>query len=219
MNKKEYFEKLIENGKDTKPKIVYSAVYLFSVKGFDNVGIRELCNSVNIKPSTFYSHFKSKEELFSHILGYYGELKEKMMFSREEVEDIVKKGDVKNFFRKNMEKFAGITGNPFFHTILQIVFMESYIKPQAFEFARENLYYLRKDYTEEILEKLIESGAVRKCDVKVITMEYYYSLKGILDEYLLKEVWNSETGYLDERIKKHIDFFVQLLRKNDNTGE
>ena len=213
MKKKDIFQKMIEEEASTKQRLFYSAVYLFSTKGYANVGIRELCRSVNVKESSFYNHYGSKGELFQKILDYFTQISQKVILTAEEIKLIVKSGDIRYFFEENMKKFSYNTDNPLYHTILQIIFMESYTNPQAYELAKNNLYYLRRDYTEQVLKEMMDKGYIRECDIEVVTAEYYYTLKGLLDEYLLHEVWDKDTNEVMKRIKDHMEFFVEMLKK------
>lgn len=213
MDKKDIFGNLIAEETSTKLRLLYSAIYLFSTKGYANVGIRELCSSVNIKGSAFYNHYSSKEELFRRILRYFVEISNKVIFTDEEIDRIVETGDIKYFFEENMKKFTHSTNNPLYQTILQIILMESYTNEEAYHIGKKNLYYLRKDYTEKVLKKMMDNGYIKTCDVEIITAEYYYALKGILDEYLLMEVWNQDTSKVMKKIDNHIHFFSELLKK------
>jgi Transcriptional regulator len=49
----------------TYDKIKVSALKLFSEKGFDGTTIKEIANESGLKPSSIYSHFTSKEEIFT----------------------------------------------------------------------------------------------------------------------------------------------------------
>ena len=52
----------------TKDKIIYEALSLFSVKGYDAVSIREIASAVGIKESSIYNHFKNKKDLLNKII-------------------------------------------------------------------------------------------------------------------------------------------------------
>jgi len=213
MDKKQVFQQIIKKAVNTKEKLFYSSVYLFSTKGYANVGIREISRSVGIKPSSFYNHYPSKEALFKEILESFRQMMKKVVFSDEEIERIADEGDIGVFFIQNMERFSSVTGNPLFQTLLQIIQMESFTNHVAFELAAQNLYYLRKDYTEKVLKKMIEKGHIKPCNPAIITSEYYYTLKGLLDEYLLCEVWDKDTSDIMLKIKQHIQFFTSLLKQ------
>jgi AcrR family transcriptional regulator len=213
MSRQDYLKKLIEEETSTKKKLFYSAVLLFSQKGYANVGIRELCRSLNIKESAFYNHYGSKDELFRRILDYYREQNSQVVYNDEEIEAIVSTGDIRLFFEQNMQKFSSITGGLLYHTILQIVLMESYVHPEAKKIQDNNLYHLRRSYTERVLAGMMEKGFIKECDVQAVTAEYYYALKGMLEEYLLVETWGGDLNPINKRISEHIRFFTELLRK------
>ena len=212
MNKEKIFSRMIDAAESTQERLFLSAVYLFSVKGYNAVGIRELCRSVGVKESSFYNHYPSKEALLDSIFARFAESNERVVMTDAEIEDMAAKGDIGYFFKVNMERFSAVT-DILYHTILQIVLMESYVNPRAYEAARHNLYYLRRDYTEKVLQKMMERGAIRECDVQLITAEYYYCLKGMLDEFLLREIWDGDLNEIGMRIHRHIGFFTEMLRK------
>ncbi len=211
MNRKQVFEKMIEEEKATKRKLFYSAVYLFASKGYANVGIRELCRSVNVKESAFYNHYSSKEELFRVILGFFEERNEQVVFTEQEIDSVVKAGSVRNFFLENMKKFSEQTSGPIYHAILQIILTESYVNEEAAKIAMHNLYYFRRGYTEEVLRRLMAEGHIKECSVSDVTAAYYYALKGLLDEFLLLETWEQDTGAVTNKILSLIDYFVKSL--------
>jgi AcrR family transcriptional regulator len=52
----------------SKEKIIRIAEQLFAQKGYDSVGVAEICESAEISKGTFYHHFESKEILFLTLL-------------------------------------------------------------------------------------------------------------------------------------------------------
>jgi len=52
-------------GIETKLKITKIATDLFKLKGFNDVTIRDICQSSSISVGTFYHHFKSKDEIIN----------------------------------------------------------------------------------------------------------------------------------------------------------
>lgn len=212
MSKQDYFDQLIKEEHSTRQKLFYSAIFLFSEKGYANLGIRELCRYVNIKESSFYNHYRSKEDLFQAILNYYKDTNRQVAYSEDEILSAVTTGDIRLFFEQNMQKFAGAAGSRLYHTTLQIIKMEAFVRPEIKEIALQNLYYLRKDYTEQVLTGLMNKGCIKTCDVKTVTAEYYYALMGLLEEYVLIENWNEGMESINRKIAAHIDFFVKLLQ-------
>ena len=59
---------------------------------------------------------------------------------------------------------------------------------------------------------MMERGSICKCELEIITAEYYYALKELPDESLLQEIWSQDNGTTNTRIHQHIEFFSQLLQ-------
>lgn len=56
--------------------ILKTAINLFKQKGYSNVTMNEICDMCNITKSTFYYHYKTKDDL---ILRYYKQLSENVV--------------------------------------------------------------------------------------------------------------------------------------------
>ncbi len=216
MDRSEEFDRYIMKAASTRDKLLYAGLRLFAEKGYANVGIRELCGSVHIKESSFYNHYKSKDSLFSAIVAFFDATTSQAMMTDDEIEHWISLGDVEAFLTGNMHRFTAATSNTLFFTALQIVLTESFYNPKAAAAAKKNIYYLRKGYTERILRGLMQQGAIRPCDVETVTAEYYYALKGILDEYLLLHLWDDDMTAINARIHAHIRFFVQMLKPEND---
>ena len=63
--------------KDTKERILRTALEMFSQNGYAGTNIRELAAALNMGKSSLYRHFESKEEIWNTLLdrmiAYYGE--------------------------------------------------------------------------------------------------------------------------------------------------
>lgn len=210
---KTIFDQLISDSETTKEKLFISAIWLFSSRGVDRVGIRELCHSVNIKESSFYNHFPGKEALLISIFDRYLEIGRKTLLTRGEVDAIIEAADVDRFFPSMMEKFLEHTSNPLFQMMRRIVLMESFINPKAAEVAKNTLYSFRKESMECGLRDLMEKGLIRELDETALTIEYCYAASEMLDEYLLFEFWKADTSGVTQKLVDHVRFFTELIKK------
>lgn len=52
----------------TKEKLINSAIQIFSQKGFYNTKISDIVQNAGLAQGTFYLYFKSKEDIFMHIV-------------------------------------------------------------------------------------------------------------------------------------------------------
>lgn len=54
----------------TKAKIIQQANLLFSNKGFHATGVDEIVESVGLTSGSFYAQFKSKVDVYNHVVNY-----------------------------------------------------------------------------------------------------------------------------------------------------
>lgn len=60
-----------EQGAKTKRKLYRCAAKLFLKQHYDNVSVEKIAKAAGITKATFYSHFKSKDELYFSLLAEY----------------------------------------------------------------------------------------------------------------------------------------------------
>jgi TetR/AcrR family transcriptional regulator, biofilm operon repressor len=212
MKRQEKFSQMIQVSTSTKERMFLSAIYLFSAKGFANVGIRELCRSVNVKESSFYNHFASKDDLLAEIFERFMEISTREVFSKEEVDTIINNGNIEVYLKESMKEFFVCLNDPLYFSILQIINMESYTNPKAYNMVKNNDYIL---HTEMILNKMIDKGFLKKLDAKAVSISFYFCLKGLMHDYMLKDVWNEDTQELLDMIQKHVQLYLNLLKLED----
>ena len=51
-----------------KEKIIHESLRLFSLKGFNNSSLQDILKASKTSKGGFYNHFKSKEDLFHHVM-------------------------------------------------------------------------------------------------------------------------------------------------------
>jgi len=209
----ELLTQLSSEAHTTKERLFINAVRLFSSQGVKGVGIREICQSVDIKESSFYNHFHSKEQLLNEIFSHYLEIGEKTILTTAEFDEILNLADAARFFPAIMEKFLHYTDDPLFQMMRRIVIMESFINPKAAEVAMKNLYFFRKESMEQGLRRMMEKGLIRGVDVSAVTVEYCYAASEMLDEFLLFDFWQSDTSGVTKKLTDHMTFFTNLIAK------
>ena len=52
----------------TKDRILFAALVLFAREGYEAVGVGNIAQAVGVKGPSLYKHFKSKRDIFDHIL-------------------------------------------------------------------------------------------------------------------------------------------------------
>ena len=72
---------------NTKDKIIDKATDLFYKNGFVKASIRDIVRAVGVTNSTFYSHYKNKDEILYTIIENIGSILHKMLLEATEMYD------------------------------------------------------------------------------------------------------------------------------------
>ncbi len=84
-----------------REKIKSVAQKLFLQKGFDNVSVEEITKQAGISKGSFYTYFKSKDELLKEIaLGSIDALKDELIKNAKKLKDPVR--SIKTFLETNV---------------------------------------------------------------------------------------------------------------------
>lgn len=58
---------------DVRGRLLESAMTLFSTRGFNAIGLKELVDSIGVPKGSFYAHFESKDALGCALIDHYAE--------------------------------------------------------------------------------------------------------------------------------------------------
>ncbi len=81
--------------KESKDLIAEKALELFAAKGYEGVGIQEICEASGITKPTLYYYFKSKSGLFSYLLetkggDFFSCIKEALVYEHDFIKSLTK---------------------------------------------------------------------------------------------------------------------------------
>lgn len=212
MDVKAIFDRLIDESPDTKEKLFVAAVYLFSEKGFDRVGIRELASAVGIKESSVYNHYAGKDAILSEILTRFWTILDRAAPTPEEAAARAAEAGVDEFLGWLNGRMTAGVGNPLYYAMFRISRAMSFYSLEAARTMLRNPYRLWGSCAEAGLRALRDAGRVRGADMRRVVAEYYYGLMGILEEYLLRERWGEDLSEIGRMVVEHAEFYADYLR-------
>lgn len=97
---------------NTRDKIIYESLNLFSKKGFDAISVRDIAKAVGIRASSIYNHFKNKQDILDTIIIQYSNYITKFF------ENIIKNYDINEIV---MNKIKWISNEYFFKKSIDIL--------------------------------------------------------------------------------------------------
>lgn len=201
----------VKDSISTKQKIVETAIDLFSQNGYTAVSIREITKFVGIKESAFYNHFKSKNDMLETIyMIFRNEQKKLRTFPPiKKLNDILDAMTPEAFLMQGFTNFKDTINNPLLVKIWRILNIEQFRDPRAREIILTDIYKSTIDFLEAAFGILIQKGQIKNFDPRMLAFEYQYPIFSMMTEYLLLIFDNQDTRDLEQRVERHVHYFIQ----------
>ena len=136
---------------NTKNRILETAKDLFAEQGFDNTGIKEIAEKVDIAPSVLYYHFENKGDILNSLIDNY--LQKIMEFKKEKGEEYFSEPTKKEYKKLNRESINFFDDKK----LTKIILMESLKNKDEFPIFKlweENFNLLLDLYDDNVKESV-----------------------------------------------------------------
>ncbi len=203
---------------ETKQKILYAALDLFSQKGYDAVSVRDIARAVGIKESSLYNHFQNKQDIYDSILAFYEARGEEVGYSLDltnEEKRYVVDAHINDLYR-NMtpEQFSRMAETLFDYyftdelnvKLRKMLTIEQYRDQEAARRYRENALEAALTYQTELFAALIEEGLFRRADPYMVALAFYSPIFVMLYKFDATPEGHAEAK---AQFLRHIDHFVR----------
>jgi AcrR family transcriptional regulator len=165
---------------NTRDKIIYEALNLFSTKGFDAISVRDIAKAVGIKASSLYNHFKNKQDILDTIISKYSAYISNFfdhMIHNSCINEIVigkiKYFSEEYFFKDSIEIFTFYLKDEYVVKFRKLLIIEQFNNSEI-----ANIY--NKIFVEDILnfhtkifELLMNENVVIKKDPYILALQFY----------------------------------------------
>lgn len=202
----------------TREKIIYEALSLFSVKGYDAVTIREIASAVGIKESSIYNHFKNKKDILNIIIEetlkrYYYTLESVQIPESEDdnVSELYDNITDDRFLDMCTKIFLFYLKDDYISKLRRLLTIEQYGNEEIGEIFR-NVFIDRVLETQrQVLQKFIDSGRFIQGDAYTMALHFYSPI------FLLLYKYDNCPEREEEAIlalKKHANQYNAIYRSN-----
>lgn len=207
-----------QEARDTKEVILTVALKLFSERGYDGVGIRDIAKEIGIRESALYKHYSGKKDIFDSILKdverRYQEEVSTCMLPRSMVNVFSRESDVREeLFRISVTMFQFYLTTEYGSQLRRMLTIEQYRTSDASRFFRELIINNGLDYISGVFTNLIDKGLYIEADPMVMALQFYSPL------YLLLSKYDNQPERYEEALsflEKHITMFNQLYLRSDS---
>lgn len=201
---------------NNKDKIFDVSIDLFSQYGYNGVSVRQIAQTVGIRESSIYNHYKSKEAILDSIFEYYIE---QMLSQDIPIEQASANLDVSfdYFYQEGLNAFATHLKDDKMSKITRIILIESYHNDKIREFMKKsiiedaiigwvNLFNLMK--YKKLIRKDIDSRQLAESF-------YKYGLFLLYEHYVINYPEDDVkfVNELCEKSQNHIELIFNSVRR------
>ena len=210
---KETTPQVEEAKKPTRERILDAALDLFAQKGYGNVYVGQIAETVGIKAPSLYKHFKSKRDIFDALLQ---ELQSRYSVTAQglHMNGNDAQADGEHFTKVTEEELVNV-GVGLFLYFLRDDYVRKFRKMLTIEqFSDPDLgAELTKTYVDDplvyqtqLFEILISSGTLIQGDAQVMALEFYTPI------YMLLTLCDRDPKREKEALKTLAEHFRQFNR-------
>lgn len=207
--------------RDTKEVILTVALKLFSKRGYDGVGIRDISKEIGIRESAIYKHYSGKQDIFDAVLkdieSRYQEEFAVFTSSENITNGFSKENDVRDeLFHVSLAMFQFYLKTDYGSQLRRMLTIEQYRTSKTSNFFRDLILDSSLNYISDVMTNLIKEGIYIDADPMVMAFQFYSPL------YLLLSKYDNQPEKYEEALsflERHITQFDKIyLRRDNNEG-
>lgn len=133
----------------------------------------------------------------------------------EMLDEILAKSSVEQFFSRGFERFKEHIDQPLNEKLWRILYIEHYRNSMAREIFLNDIIKNTLNFLSIVFEKLISQGKIKPMNPSLLAAEYQYPMFSMLAEYNMLRFDGKDTSEIENRMKEHLLFFMEIIRKNE----
>lgn len=199
----------MENKKNKREAIIYSALEMFERDGFHKTKVEEIAKGANVGKGTIYEYFDSKKDLFCEMIKFmmdrYIDIIKDVV--EEDVDPITK---FHNLLKLQLEltKIHGSLGH-----MIQVQVIKSGIgkdlKPIFLEFRRKQIHVI-----EEIIREGIQSDLFKNIDTYMAALFFIGgSNQFAFEQNFMADCWDEYKNEIKLDVEEFINAFLTGIKK------
>lgn len=169
----EYPQNKVDDNSTTREKILHHATILFAKRGYADISVKEIAAESGIKPASLYSHFKSKEDIWSEVME---NVKSLYLLYFKRFDEALK--DTKTFKEMIETIFIelGKDVSIFNNYGISLVQTEQFRDEKAAYLQNEVFLKYSIDYIKTCFDRCIEKGWINAFDTETISSVFMHSV-------------------------------------------
>jgi AcrR family transcriptional regulator len=195
---------------NTKERLFETALNLFSEKGFKATSIRDITRETGVTVSSFYNHFKSKDELLQAVYDHYTSLYIDSEQAEPDYDKLLDQLSLTDIFTHLTKQYIESMQNEKLMKLTRIIVMEQYTNETAGEIAFKDRRRLLSSM-ETLFVLLGKKGLIQSKDPQYMGRLMGYVLLGLASDNIYYKFLGQKD--LDEIIRLQTEEVTQFIRK------
>lgn len=202
----------------TKERIVEEALTLFSTKGFKGTSVKNIADSVGIKDSSLYKHYKSKQEIFDTIVTKMQERIDDLAknMGLPEGEDFVRAVEV--YGRLSEEELVELSKNVFLFYLQddfvsrfwRMANIEQYQNVEIYNIFRHIFMEESINYQTALFTEMVHQGIFVEVDPAIMAINFYSPIFFLLSKFTGREEGVEQAL---EVLERQVKEFYRIYKK------
>lgn len=196
---------------NTREKIIFESLNLFSKRGFDAISVRDIAKAVGIKASSLYNHFKNKQDIFDTIVKKYSE-RVNIFFEHMAIEDYSnitifnQASDIPNdnFFKRSIYIFNFYLYDEYTVKFRKLLTIEQFNNSKLADLYNQIFIDDVLNIQTEIFKSFIDENILIKKDPYILALQFYSPV------FLLFNKFENITDKERISLRKHISQFKEI---------
>ena len=201
----------------SKQNIFNAALKLFSTNGYEATGIEQITNEVGIKKASFYSHFKSKQELLDTLIieiteryQVYAELVQKNLENAELNCNGTAMQTAEIVFNSIKCQFEFLIYDSFFSMARNFLTIEQFRNPELASLQNKCEYIDALNYNKKLIQYLVENGVLIDKGIDIMAYEFFSPI--YVQFYHIQKMPELKAEAM-MILKEHINHFFTIFSK------
>ena len=198
---------------DTKQRILDVSLELFSQNGFSAVSIRDICRQVQIKESSVYYYFKSKQAIFDELLCLFENKASDMMCQLDKALAEQTFSAEQNFYQTVCDTFfERYLMDTFCNKVMRLLLIEQFSNTTIQNVYERWMFTEPLSFQSKVFSVLMQVGVIQNADSEYLAVKYYAPIYFFAQRWLFSGVLSEERkSAFHKNAYQHIQrFFTEI---------
>lgn len=166
-----------------KEEIVYATLELASEYGLKSVSLTQIADKVGIKKPSLYNHFKSKEEIVSHMYSFLREKARTRIKTTTDLGTFPEDKSLSGILADSISVYCDFLSDDNMMTFFKVLYSERSISPIAAQIMLEETERMIS-MTRNLFYALVVHGKMKNENVDTAALSYAMTVHSLVDRQM-----------------------------------